>query len=159
MKKYAVTTAVPPFETVPSRFSSITWKAKVYNFVKASGDEGANRREVAEGVGLNIGRVSSCLAELKREGLVKRLGDAIDPATLSPEDAVLFAMTALEGALVAKAARMGTIPPDVEREFARYQKVKSVALHAASGGQTGASENEIRQALRLSLISLVKLVV
>lgn len=129
-----------------------TWKMKVYDFIKSKGDVGANRREIAEAVNLNVGRISSYLAELKREGWVKRLGDSVDQKDLPPEESVLFAMNALEVALVSKATRDG-VTPQLEKEFAVYQKVKSRVLGA------GTTPEEARTALRMSLVRLVQMVV
>ena len=151
MRKYVATKLQPSWRHRSS------WKARVYEYIKSKGEAGAHRREIADAIGLNVGRVSSCLAELKREGLVQRLGDAIDPSTLGAEDAALYAMNALEGALVAKATESG-ISDEMEKQFAFYQKVKARALHTATGGQLGSAESEVRQALRLSLITLVKLI-
>lgn len=144
MKRYVCTPTAPPWGSWQRSL-----KTKVYDHIKATGERGANRKEIADITNLNVGRVSSYLAELKREGLVKRLGDQIDPSTLSPEESVLFALSAMENALVAKAQKSG-ITQEMEKGFARYNKIKSLFLGAKTDGET-------RAALRAAVIDLVKL--
>lgn len=145
MKKYACT---DPRRQTYALGSG--WKTKVYEFILAKGEEGANRREIADGVHLNVGRVSSYLAELKRDGWVKRLGDQVDPSSLSPEDATLFALNALENALVSNASKYG-VTDEMNRAFARYQKCKALAIGR------GTTANEAKTAMRMALIDIVKL--
>ena len=145
MKRYSCTTTQPPWHS----WQTSSLKAKVYNHIKSIGDKGANRREIATAVNLNVGRVSSYLAELKRAGLIKRLGDQIDPTTLSVEDAALFAMNAMENALVIRATKRG-ITQEMDKAFIRYNKIKSLFI----GGKT---DGEVSAALRASLIDLIKL--
>lgn len=145
MKRYAATKNSPPW----TGYSTPTFKTKVYDVIKLAGDVGATRKEVADKVGLNTGRVSTYLAELKRAGLVYRVGDAVDPATLNATDSALYAMNALENAIIARATEVG-ITADVTKAFTRYQKIKALALGAKTDG-------EARAALRASLIDLIKL--
>lgn len=146
MKRYAVTKKAVTW----SRWQT-TLKTKVYDFIATTGDTGANRREIAEATQLNVGRVSSYLAELKREGFVQKLGEQVDPSTLSAEDSILYALGALENALIAKATKAGKVTQEQEKAFVRYQKIKSLFLGARTGGEESS-------ALRMAVIELVKLV-
>lgn len=125
-------------------------KLQVFDVIVAAGETGANRREIADTTNLNVGRVSSYLAELKREGLILRSGDPVDMTRMSPEEATLYAMSAMENALVANAQKNG-ITPAMTKAFARYQKIKALALGATTDG-------EERAALRRTLLDLVQLV-
>lgn len=151
MKRYATTTTTPPWGTWGR-----TLKSNVYDAIAAAGEVGANRKEIADKTNLNVGRVSSYLAELKRDGLVKRLGDQVDPSTLNAEDAVLYALTVMEGALVAKASALAAkapdkkVPADLEKGFLRYSKIKALWLGAKTGG-------EERSALKRTVIDLVNM--
>lgn len=130
-----------------------SYKARVYNLIAAAGQAGADRNELAAAVGLNAGRISTYLAELKRDGLVNKLGGQIDIATLDADGAALYAMETMENALVIRAKEKWKtgIPNDVNQGFARYQKIKALALGAKTAG-------EERTALRMAFIDLVKLV-
>jgi hypothetical protein len=94
--------------------------------------------------------VSTYLAELKREGLVKHLSDHVDQSTLNAKDSAFYALDVLENALVTKARECG-ITSDMERAFVRYQKIKALALRPTTDG-------EAQTALRTAVIELVKLV-
>jgi Winged helix-turn-helix DNA-binding len=144
-RKYLATTRSTPWHNWDR-----SYKTKVYDAVKASGDAGLDRKEVASATGLNVGRVSTYLAELKRMGLVKSAGEPQDITTLSPKDAKLFAMNALENALVTQARETG-ITFEMEKSFATYNKVKALALGALTPGEETA-------AMRQALLGLVRLV-
>jgi hypothetical protein len=68
----------------------------------------------------------------------------------NPLEAAHAAMLAMENALVAKAKQFG-ITPEIEKAFDHYQKLKSVALRPGS-------DQEGKQALKLAIIAVVKMV-
>lgn len=146
MKKYAPTDRPPAWQPWPR-----TQKSMVYDAVKAAGSEGIDRETICSQTNVPKQRVWYWLSELRRGGFIKRLGDQIDPRSLSPEDALLFALTAFENALVARAQKSG-VTTEMEKAFVRYNKIKSLALGAKTGG-------EERAALRQAMIDLVKMVV
>jgi hypothetical protein len=127
-----------------------TQKAQTYNAIKAAGAEGIDRIDICTKTNLPKQRVWFYLSELRRAGLIKRLGDAVDPTTLDPDEAALHALTALENALVIRATKNG-ITPLMRDGFNRYQKIKALALGAQTKG-------EEQNALRQAVISLVKLI-
>lgn len=130
-----------------------SYKAKCYNVIAAAGQAGADRNEIAAQVGLNAGRVSTYLAELKRDGLVNKLGGQIDITTLDADGAALYAMETMENALVARAKEQWKTgaPPEVNAAFVKYQKIKNLALGAKTKG-------EERTALKMAFRALVDLV-
>lgn len=147
-KKYIATKILPPWTR--HSWQDPTQKQKVYEAVKQSADEGVNRADVSRLTNLAVDRVSAYLAELKRLGLVSIKGAPVQQKDLNAKDSALYAMVALETALVSKARESGITDP-MRKEFARYQKVKALAL----GGMT---DGETRAAVRLALLELVKLV-
>lgn len=79
--------------------------------------------------------------------------------TWSAGEAALVGLAGLENILVVR-IRSGItkITPEIEKSFDRYNKLKASTMHVASGGQTGASDQEKKQAMRLAVLELVKLV-
>ncbi|MBE3072757.1 MAG: hypothetical protein IMZ67_07250 [Acidobacteria bacterium] len=69
----------------------------------------------------------------------------------SANDLLVEALAKLEDALVAKASETG-VTSKLEREFAQYQKVKAHVL-------ANANAHEARNALRLALVSAIRMVV
>lgn len=146
-KRYIVdATKTPPW----SQYGGRTQKTQTYDAVKAAGDAGIDRETICSQTNLPKQRVWFYLSELRRAGLIKRVGDQVDPRTLNAEDAMLYALTSMEYALVAKATKKG-ITPEMEKAFARYSKIKALALGAKTQG-------EEQNALRAAVIDLVKLV-
>lgn len=146
MAKMYAATGTP----VPWKSYERTQKSRTYDAVKAAGPDGVDRETICKQTDLPKQRVWFYLSELRRAGLIKRMGEQVDPATLSPEDAQLFAMSALENALVARAKKTG-ITDDMRKAFLRYQKIKALALGAKTAG-------EEQSALRMAMIDLVKMV-
>lgn len=153
MKRYIATGTQPPFHRQAFRQ---TQKEKCYFAILDGGQDGLTRPEIAAKVGLQVDRINFYLSELRRAGFITYRGAPVDISKLSAADAALVAMESMENALVAKAKEeakknKGVLPQEMEKAFARYQKVKALAL----GGQTS---GELRAALRLALIELVKMV-
>lgn len=142
---YAATSAAPTWKSYER-----TQKSQTYDAIKAAGDEGIDREKICSNTGLPKQRVWFYLSELRRAGLIKRMGDAVDPKSLTPDEAKLYALTALENAIVVVATKKG-ITPEMRTGFAQYQKIKALALGASTKG-------EEQTALRMAVISLVKLV-
>jgi len=74
------------------------------------------------------------------------------PVALGSGPMLLAALATLEDALVAKADESG-VNQDLERHFERYQKIKALALHPATG------DNERKAALRQALCEAIRMVV
>jgi len=74
------------------------------------------------------------------------------PVALGSGPMLLQALATLEDALVAKADE-GGVNQELERHFARYQKIKALALHPATG------DNERKAALRQALCEAIRMVV
>lgn len=74
----------------------------------------------------------------------------VNPLPTTPADARLKAMEALENALVV-VAKSGSITPEMEATFAKYQKYKAHALR-------GSNDTEAAQGFRLAINALVKMV-
>lgn len=144
-KKYAPTAQTPPWRSYDR-----TQKTQTYDAIKLAGEDGIDREEICKQTGLPKQRVWFYLSELRRAGLIKRIGDAVDPKSLTPEESKLFAMTALENCLVITATQKG-ITQEMRAGFAKYQKIKSLALGAQTKGEESA-------ALRMAILELVKLV-
>lgn len=144
-KKYAVTTMQPPWKSYER-----TQKTQTYDAIKQAGDDGIDRETICSNTLLPKQRVWFYLSELRRAGLIKRMGDAVDPKSLTPEEAKLHALTAMENALVITATKVG-ITPQMRDGFAKYQKLKALALQSNVHG-------EARNALRFATIELVKLI-
>lgn len=70
-------------------------------------------------------------------------------------EAKMVGMLALENALVV-VAKTGKITPELEKSFERYNKFKAMGVHIPTLGQTGTTEAEKGQAVRLAIIELVK---
>lgn len=151
MKKYVASGQAPPWPSYPS-----TQKSRTYDAVKAAGDEGITREDICKQTLLPKQRVWFYLSELRRAGLIKRMGDAIDPTSFSPEDAFLHGIGMLENALVARAtahlkscrtciAAKGDANRQCEnykltsKQFVRYSKIKALALGAKTGGEEQAA--------------------
>lgn len=152
-KKYQATGTAPPWG------GSWTQKQQTYDAVKASGDEGITREDICKKTNLPKQRVWFYLSELRRAGLIKRMGDAIDPSTLSATDAKLHAMAAMENAFGAAVSEMKFSKPlekdpvyiEINRSLMRYNKIKALALGAKTKGEETA-------ALRQAMVDLVKMV-
>lgn len=144
-KTYAWTGKAPNWSTYQR-----TQKTQTFDAVKSAGPDGITREKICTVTDLPKQRVWFYLSELRRAGLIKRLGDAIDPSTMGPLEAKVFALNALENALVANAKVVG-VTPEVDKAFVRYNKIKSLALGAKTDG-------EMNAALRHAMIDLVKLV-
>jgi hypothetical protein len=163
-KQYIVTQQTPPWVKQAQHAASVgrwaptpTQKHQVYGAIVAAGQDGADRTAISQKVSLSPHRVSFYLNTLKREGYITTKDAPVDVTLMSPEDAKLYALKVLEDTLVVVAKRSG-ITPDMDKQFAIYQKVKAVALSEVSGGQRGATDNEKRQALKLATLALVKAV-
>lgn len=154
MKKYAVTEQSPPWSQ--NHYFTRTQRSMTYDAVKSGGDEGLTSPEIVTRSGVTLQRVRFYLSELRRAGLIKRLGDAIDPSTLSEQDAIAHAIAMLENAFVIKATRLkkengGKTPEALSVQFARYNKVKALYLRGTTTG-------EVNAAMRQTLLDLVKMV-
>lgn len=153
MKQYVATNTTPPFgkRGTRSRFETPTQKMLVYDALEATGDKGLTAIEIATATKLAIDRVRFHLSDLRRSGYIFVKGD---PTTVSPtmsaQEAAFAAMLGLENALVAR-AREGKITSEMEIGFAKYNKIKELALRPGTGP-------EGKVALRMALIELVKLV-
>lgn len=142
-------------------------KYHTYEAVKAAGENGITREQICANTGLPKQRVWFYLSELRRAGLIRRMGDAVDPTLLSPDDAKLYALNALENAFVVGAVdhaskcttcRRARAESDkcsdyitMSKNLARYNKIKALALGAKTRGEESA-------ALRMALLDLVKMV-
>lgn len=144
-KLYAATGQQAPWPSYEN-----TQKAQTYKAIKLAGENGIDREAICTNTGLPKQRVWFYLSELRRAGLIKRIGDQVDPSTLTPEEAVLHALAAMENALVITATKKG-ITPDMRDGFAKYQKLKALALQSNVAG-------EASTALRMAVIQLVKTV-
>lgn len=144
-----------------------TQKTQTYDAVKAAGDNGITREEICSRTGLPKQRVWFYLSELRRGGLIKRMGEKVDPATLGPEEAKLYAMVAFENALGAWATEHSNICrtcrgtndeskkcqtfKDLSKTLTRYNKIKELAMGAKTAGEESA-------ALRMAMLDLVRMV-
>lgn len=157
MKQYIPTSATPPFGTRQTRssFSKPPQKVLVYDVVHAT-KTGMTAPEIAAATNLVIDRVRYHLSELKRDGLIAVKGD---PTTVSPTmnatEAAFAAMLGLENALIARVREdwmpPKQVPPEIDRAFLKYNKIKERALRPGT-------DSEGRVAIRMSLIELVKAV-
>ena len=141
-----------------ARRGKTTQKDHVLEAVAKAGPSGITREDVVKQTGVPVKNVSFYLNKLKKAGFVAMKGDAnsVSP-TMRPRDAAFAALAVLETALVCKAKATG-ITADMSDAFAKYQKLKALALNPATGGQTGTTQAEADVALRLATINLVKLV-
>jgi hypothetical protein len=122
----------------------------VYDAIDAS-SSGLTANEIAAATRLVIDRVRFHLSDLRRGGYISVKGD---PTTVSPTmnatEAAFAAMLGLENALIAR-AREGNVTAEIERGFAKYQKIKELSLRPGT-----ASEGKV--ALKMALLELVRLV-
>ena len=162
LKQYIRTKVDPPWIQARARRSWMqdpeTRREQVYEVILRSGEEGVTRNEISSKTNLAPSRVSLYLSELMRQGFVEVKGaqKQVDVTQMSEEDAVLYAMTVLESALVVKARAMldpktKKVPPDMEKSFARYQKTKELVLRPGTPA-------EGKVALRMAVLELVRLV-
>lgn len=155
MKRYSVTSTVPPFGQPNSRrpYSySKSQKTECYDAIFNAGAQGLTRPEIATKVGLRADRISFYLSELKRAGYITVVGDPTTVlTTMTAEEASFAAMLGLENALVARVREDGGATPEQERGFVRYSKIKELALRPGTGP-------EGRTALRMAILELVKII-
>jgi hypothetical protein len=77
----------------------------------------------------------------------------------SPGEARMVAMLGMENAMAINIKKgLTVVTPELDKAFKTYNSCKNTAMHVPSGGQTGATESEKKQAIRVALINLVKLV-
>lgn len=162
MKMYAATSQSPPWSSYES-----TQKSRTYDAVKASGEDGISREDICKNTNLPKQRVWFYLSELRRAGLIRRLGEAVDVTTLSPTDAKLHALVALENAFaIGTTAHFKSCSScrgarsndqlckhslEMTRALLRYNKIKALALGAKTQGEEAV-------AMRMALIDLVKMI-
>lgn len=155
MKRYIATTVEPPYgrrgTDTRRRHFTPTQKSNVYDAIVGAGDDGLNRHEIAQAVGLAVDRIGFYLSDLRRSGFIAIKGD---PATVNPnmgeKEAAYAAMLGLENAIVARIKARGATP-DMDRTFVKYTKVKELALRPGTG-----PEGDV--AIGTCLTQLVKLV-